>query len=52
MYKKGDVIFINQRNLKAIANRWFGGDNREAKSALINYYKGRTIRFTDIWRAA
>lgn len=52
MYRKNDVIYINHNSLTGIANRWFKGDKREAKAALLKCYNGRTIRFTDIWRAA
>lgn len=52
MYRKNNIVYINRDSLKGIANRWFKGDRNRAKEALLSHYKGRTIRFTDIWRAA
>jgi hypothetical protein len=47
MYRKNNIVYINQGSLKGIANRWFGGDKNRAKEALLSYYGGRTIRFQE-----
>ncbi len=44
------ILFVNKDDLIRTANRWFGGDRRKAKQGIRQRHKGRTVRFTEIWR--